>query len=65
MFLYMLGNVVATLLAVYAFAEPLDWQEAGIIWLYDLVALFIVDFTKMAQVEPMLLRTATLAWKSA
>merc|ERR1719499_1531884 len=47
MFSTMLGNVAATLLAIYAFDEPLDWEEVATIWMYDLVVLFIVDFTKM------------------
>jgi len=43
-----LGNIVATLLALYAFADPLSWSEVGTIWLYDIIVLFVVDFTKMA-----------------
>jgi len=43
----MLGNVVATLFAVYAFADPLNWSEIGTIWLYNACVLFIVDAMKM------------------
>merc|ERR1719221_334690 len=43
----MLGNAVSTVLAVCVFAEPLDWQEAGAIWAFDVAALFAVDLTKM------------------
>ncbi|CAK9101015.1 Probable plasma membrane ATPase (PAT2) (Proton pump) [Durusdinium trenchii] len=43
----MLGNVLSTLLAVYAFPEPLDAQECLIVWAYDLCALLAVDLAKM------------------
>merc|ERR1719324_1176115 len=43
----MLGNVIATLLAVFAFNDPLDWDEVGTIWLYDIAVLFVVDIVKM------------------
>ena len=44
----MAGNVISTVLAVYAFDEPLDWQECATVWAYDLVALLAVDLAKMA-----------------
>merc|ERR1712039_1011232 len=43
----MLGNVFSTLLAVFAFEDPLDWEEVVRIWLFDIAALFVVDWTKM------------------
>jgi len=43
----MLGNVICTLLAVYAFSEPLDWDEVGLIVAWDVAGLFLVDFAKM------------------
>jgi len=43
----MLGNVFSTLLAIYAFEDPLDWEEAARIWLFNIGALFVVDWTKM------------------
>nr|ACY78118.1 P-type proton ATPase [Symbiodinium sp. DZ-2009a] len=43
----MLGNIVSTLLAVYAFPEPLDSSEIITIWVYDLLALLAVDLAKM------------------
>jgi len=43
----MAGNVLATLLAIYAFEDPLDWEEVARIWLFDLAALFLVDWVKM------------------
>eukprot|EP00931_Biecheleriopsis_adriatica_P032275 TRINITY_DN1884_c0_g1_i4.p1 TRINITY_DN1884_c0_g1~~TRINITY_DN1884_c0_g1_i4.p1 ORF type:complete len:1010 (+),score=253.09 TRINITY_DN1884_c0_g1_i4:47-3076(+) len=48
LFTTQLGNVVSTLLAIYAFPEPLDWEEAIRIWLFNIVGLFVVDFSKMA-----------------
>lgn len=57
----MLGNVVCTVLAATAitkksnsdtavnpFSEPLTAKECINIWIYDLVALFIIDAAKMA-----------------
>jgi len=44
----MLGNIISTILAIYAFEDPLDWDEAITIWIYDILALFFVDITKMA-----------------
>ena len=41
----MLGNVVSTLLALYAFPEPLDGQEVAIIWSFDILALLAVDLS--------------------
>jgi len=43
----MLGNIIATLLAMHVFEEPLDGQEAATIWVFDIAALFIVDIAKM------------------
>eukprot|EP00747_Dinoflagellata_sp_TGD_P090926 gnl/TRDRNA2_/TRDRNA2_164882_c1_seq1.p1 gnl/TRDRNA2_/TRDRNA2_164882_c1~~gnl/TRDRNA2_/TRDRNA2_164882_c1_seq1.p1 ORF type:complete len:979 (+),score=187.27 gnl/TRDRNA2_/TRDRNA2_164882_c1_seq1:173-2938(+) len=43
----MLGNAISTALALYAFDKPLDWEEVGIIWAWDIAALFVVDAAKM------------------
>lgn len=43
----MLGNIICILLAVYAFSDPLDWEEVGLIAAWDISALFFVDFAKM------------------
>lgn len=43
----MIGNIIATVLSIYAFAQPLDWEEVGRIWVYDIVVLFLVDIGKM------------------
>jgi len=48
LFSTMLGNVISTLLAIYAFEDPLDWEECITIWIYDIAALFAVDIAKMA-----------------
>jgi len=44
----MLGNIIATLLAVYGFEDPLGWDEVATIWIFNIACMFIVDFTKMA-----------------
>eukprot|EP00933_Yihiella_yeosuensis_P034266 TRINITY_DN27776_c0_g1_i1.p1 TRINITY_DN27776_c0_g1~~TRINITY_DN27776_c0_g1_i1.p1 ORF type:complete len:979 (-),score=190.37 TRINITY_DN27776_c0_g1_i1:225-3161(-) len=41
------GNIVSTLLAIYAFPDPLDWEEVIRIWIFDIIALFVVDGAKM------------------
>jgi hypothetical protein len=43
----MLGNIVSTLLAIYAFEDPLDWEEVIRIWIFDICALVLVDWAKM------------------
>ncbi|CAE7264577.1 patB [Symbiodinium natans] len=43
----MAGNIVSTLLALYAFPEPLDVGEVITIWIFDIVALIAVDLSKM------------------
>jgi H+-transporting ATPase len=43
----MLGNIISTILAMYAFNDGLNWAEVGIIWAWDLAGLFLVDFAKM------------------
>lgn len=43
----MLGNMISTVLAIYVFDSPLNWTEVGIIWAWDIVALFIVDSAKL------------------
>lgn len=43
----MLGNLVSTCLAIYVFDEPLDWEEAITIWVYNIIALFAVDAVKL------------------
>merc|ERR1719215_299384 len=43
----MLGNVFSTVLAIYAFEDPLDVEEAVRIWIFKIGALFVVDWTKM------------------
>jgi len=47
LFSTMLGNVVSTLLAVYAFPEPLSGAECATVWIYDIAALVAVDLAKM------------------
>jgi len=43
----MLGNIISTILGLYVFPDPLSWAEVGIIWAWDICALFIVDLSKM------------------
>jgi len=43
----MLGNIISTILGLYIFPDPLSWAEVGIIWAWDICALFIVDLSKM------------------
>eukprot|EP00435_Cladocopium_sp_Y103_P054673 s391_g17.t2 len=47
LFSTMAGNVVSTLLAVYAFPEPLSLGECVTVWVYDIAALLAVDLAKM------------------
>merc|ERR1740138_102855 len=44
----MIGNLISILLAVYVFPQGLYWDEVSKIVAYDLVALFVVDISKLS-----------------